>query len=203
MQADFFNYPLQDFLHLSLMHLVLVIGRQNAGWKVLALSGLAGFLCSGLFICAGMFPCCVGVTQLFSGTEVHIWICLHALLVIVQVPACHHLSMRNSNCRPKVNSLVKWFLEDTLKQGLPDVCVDLLVLPLRGGEGSPFILTNFWDYDSSICSFIRSLTSLLLVLENKTGVVFFLSHDSSQAQCRIQVYVYMCSFSCLLLPLFA
>lgn len=34
--------------------------------------------------------------------------------VIIQAPACHQLNMKNSNCMPKSNSLVKWFVLDVL-----------------------------------------------------------------------------------------
>lgn len=208
MQADFFNYPLQDFLHLSLMHLVLVIGRQNAGWKVLALSGLAGFLCSGLFICAGMFPCCVGVIQLFSGTEVHIWICLHALLVIVQVPACHHLSMRNSNCRPKVNSLVKWFLEDTLWSRDCQMSVWICLCSLWGVGKA--LLSSLLTSETMIPVFVHfSVLSLLYCLSLKTKPVwcsfYRMTHPKPNVESRSMsicaAFLVFC-FLCLLRLLF-
>lgn len=69
--------------------------------------------------------------------------------VIIQVPACHHLNMRNSTCRPKSDSLVKWFVLDVLWDRGYQMCgfagglVCLLVLPLRDGEGSPVNPTNF------------------------------------------------------------
>lgn len=151
MQAGFSNYPLWGFLHLSLMHLVLVVGRQNAGWKVLALSGLARLLCWDVYVHFNIPMLCCFHLVIFWYRSSHLNL-LACFSVIIQVPACRHLNVRNSNCRSKSNSLVKWFVLDVLwdkdYQMSVWVCWRSCVFacaPLRGGEGCPIIPTNFSD----------------------------------------------------------
>lgn len=83
-----------------------------------------------------------------------------------QVPACHHLNMRKTNRRPKLNFLVKWFVLDVLWNRDYQMSVwfcwrSLLETPF---ETCPLVSINFSDQSSSVLS---SPLPLLLVLENR------------------------------------
>lgn len=112
MQAGFSNYPLQGFLHLSLMHLVLV---QAECWLESAGLVWAGkiFVLWDVYVHLDIPMLCCFHLIVFWHRSSHLN-SLACSSVIIWVPACHHLNMRNSNCRPKSNSLVKWFVLDVL-----------------------------------------------------------------------------------------
>lgn len=170
------------------MHLVLVIRRQNAGWKVLALSGLAGFVLWDVYVHLDIPMLCCFHSVVFWHRSSHLNL-LALSSVIIQVPACHHLNMRNSNCRPKSNSLVKcfvlgvlWDREYQMSVGLLEVlCVCLC--SLWGVRKA--VLSSLLTFQATTPVFVHSLLLLLLYLlllktGTKCGVLYIAWHIPSR-----------------------
>lgn len=94
----------------------------------------------------------------------------------------------------KSNSSVKCGTGCFLGQGFTNVCVGLLevliclpLFPFRGERGYAIFLIVF---QTRTLKFAPSpLLSLLCCLSLKTETVFFVLHDSSHTECRIQVYI--------------
>ena len=90
----------------------------------------------------------------------------------------------------------------SLGQGLPNICAGLLevfcvCLCSLWGLGKT-VLSSLLTFQTRTAAFLHSFLLSLLTLacpwKEKLSVVFFLLHDSSQAQCRIQVYIWCASF---------